>query len=183
MDRPDIPRLVGDLMRLGTIESVAHAQGTCRMRIGDIVTGDLPWLAGRAGAVSIWSPPTVGEQCMLLCPEGDHEAGLVLPGLFSSTNPAAGTDADSVVIKFADGTLLRYDLAAHALEATIAAGGTVAIDAPGGVSIKGPVAIEGPVTINGKLTASDDVVADGKSLRSHKHSGVSSGGAVSGPPQ
>mgnify|MGYP007125467811 FL=1 len=43
--------------------------------------------------------------------------------------------------------------------------------------------INGDVAVQGKLTASEDVIADGKSLKSHKHLGVTTGSGVSGAPQ
>ena len=43
--------------------------------------------------------------------------------------------------------------------------------------------INSDVTINGKLTATTDVVGGGISLKSHTHSGVTSGGSNTGLPQ
>ena len=34
--------MVGDVVRMGTVASVDHAQATCRVRIGEIESGDLP---------------------------------------------------------------------------------------------------------------------------------------------
>jgi hypothetical protein len=45
------------------------------------------------------------------------------------------------------------------------------------------VTVMGDVQVNGTLTASTDVVAAGKSLKTHIHTGVQTGGGVSGPPQ
>lgn len=186
----DPQKLVGDAMRLGTIERVDLAGATCRVRVGEIVTGDIPWLAARAGSVSIWCPPSIGEQCLLLCPEGDEENGVALLGLYSDPNPAPAS-TDLFLARFADGAELTYDPAAHELRATLPGGGKVeivapgglSIDAQGGVTIKGPVSIEGDVSIQGTAKASTDVIGGGKSLRDHKHTAVAAGTAVSGPPQ
>lgn len=186
----DPQKLVGDALRLGTIERVDLAGATCRVRVGEIVTGDIPWLAARAGSVSIWCPPSAGEQCLLLCPEGDEENGIALLGVYSDANPAPAS-SDLFLARFGDGAELAYDPGAHELRATLPGGGTAKITAPGGltidaqagVTIKGPVSIEGDVSIQGTATASTDVVAAGKSLKSHKHTAVAAGTAVSGPPQ
>jgi phage baseplate assembly protein gpV len=53
----------------------------------------------------------------------------------------------------------------------LARASSAAIEATGGITIRGDVAIEG------KLTASDDVIADGKSLKNHTHGGVQAGAA------
>lgn len=173
-DTPDLPRLIGDIARVGVV--VSRSGDTCRLQLGDLVTGDVPWISGRAGSARVWSPPSIGEQCLLICPEGDAAAGVVLPGIFSDANPAPADD-DAWLVTFEDGTRLRYDPATHALEAILAAGGTVTIDAPGGLTVRGPV------TIEGTLTATEDVVAAGTSLKDHVHLKVQPGTGISGAPQ
>ncbi|CAM8673035.1 phage baseplate assembly protein V [Sphingobium sp.] len=173
---PDPERLTGEILRYGTIASVDLGNATCTVESGDIVTGDLPWVAQRAGAVLAWSPPTVGEQCLLLAPEGDLACGLVIVGLYSDACPAPSSSPDITLLKFPDGAILSYDHAAHALAATLPAGGTVAITADGGVTI------DGPLQVNGKVTATEDVVAAGVSLKDHKHGQVQAGTAQSGKP-
>jgi phage baseplate assembly protein V len=174
-DPADIQRLIGDIGRLGTIVSVDLAGATCRLEVGEIVTGDLPWLAPRAGTTRIWSPPSIGEQCLLLCPEGDTNAGIILPGIFSDARPAPSDKAE-LLIACDDGARIGYDPEAHALTALLPAGATARIEATGGITLVGDV------TLEGKLTATGDVVAAGVSLQHHKHAGVSAGGALSGEP-
>jgi phage baseplate assembly protein V len=172
----DPERLTGEVLRYGTIASVDLANATCTVESGDIVTGDLPWVAQRAGAVRVWSPPTVGEQCLLLAPEGDLACALVIVGLYSDACPAPSTDPNVTLLAFPDGAILSYDHAAHALAAALPAGGTVDITADGGVTINGGL------TVNGLVTASEDVVAAGISLKDHKHDQVQAGTAQSGKP-
>lgn len=192
---PDHERRLGDLIRLGTIAAVDLAAGRCTVTVtDDLVTGPLPWLAGRAGAVSAWSPPTVGEQVILLCPEGDIAGGVVLLGLFSDANPAPAADAHPL-IKLPDGSTVRFDGDSHALALTLVQGGRLTLSAPGGAAITGDVAIEGElsihgdVTVRGGLSVSGDVTAQGDvragtvSLKGHVHLGVQTGGGVSGAPK
>ena len=178
----DPEQMAGELVQLGRIVSVDHAAATCTVEIGDLTTGELPWLAPRAGALRIWSPPTVGEQVLVLAAEGDLANGVVLPALWSDAHPAPSDSADVVHLEFADGAILAYDVAAHALTATLPGGGTAAITAPGGLTITGDVTIEGDVTLSGTLTADTDVIGGGKSLKGHRHTAVTSGTAQSGPP-
>lgn len=186
----DIEQFAGDLVQIGTVATVDVAAATCTVAIGDLETGDLPWLAARAGAVRLWSPPTVGEQVLLLAPDGDLANGVVLAGIWSDAFPPPSASADLLLAAFADGANLSYDQAAHVLSATLPAGATVSITAPGGVTITadsgvaitGDVSISGDVTVTGTLTADTDVVGGGKSLKGHKHGGVAAGGAQSGPP-
>jgi phage baseplate assembly protein V len=185
----DPAQLTGEVVQIGTIASVDHASGTCTVIIGDLTTGDLPWLAPRAGGVKIWSPPSVGEQVIVLCAEADLALGLVLPGITSNANPAPSSSADLVLIEMPDGATLSYDHAAHALAAILPAGGTATIDAPGGltfnadVTINGRTIMNGDVDVDGKVAASTDMTAAGISLKSHLHPGVQAGGAKTRPPE
>lgn len=178
----------GEVLRLGTIASVDLANGTCTVESGDIVTGDIPWVAQRAGSVRHWSPPSVGEQCLLLAPEGDLAAGLVIVGLYSDACPAPSSSADISLVEYPDGAVIAYDHAAHSLAATLPAGGSVTIEAPdgvtiiGGTGIVGDTFIAGNLNVSGTIKATQDVVAGTVSLTSHKHGQVQAGTAQSGAP-
>lgn len=149
----DLEQLLGDMLRLGTIASVDHASATCRVTTGEITTGPLPWLAARAGGVTVWSPPTVGEQCLLLCPEGDTLAGLVLVGLFSNSFPAPSGDPELVLVQFPDGATLSYHHGTHRLDALLPSGGHVHVLAPGGIRVEA----DAGMTVVGTLSVSDNL--------------------------
>lgn len=184
----DPQQQIGDAIQYGVIASVDHANATCTVTLGDLDTGDLPWVAQRAGGMRCWSPPSVGEQCVVLAPEGDLANGLVVLGLYSDANPSPSNDPDVIQIDMPDGASIAYDHADHALTVTLPAGGTAKIDAPGGATINGPVTINGlltvndDVTVNGTATATNDIIGGGKSLKDHKHSGVQAGAAQTGSP-
>lgn len=181
-EAPELIRLAGDLIRLGVVAQVDLAAAHCTVAItDDLITGPVPWLAF-AGALSVWAPPSIGEQVLVLCPEGDIASAVAVRGVFSDSRPAPAA-TEIFHAKFGDGTIIAYDPAAHALSVTLAAGGTAAIVAPGGVTITGDVSITGNVAVTGKVTATDDVKAGAISLKTHKHGGVQGGGAVSGVPQ
>lgn len=177
----DPEQISGELLQLGTVASVDHGGGTCTVDLGDLVTGDLPWFAGRAGAVKIWSPPSIGEQCAVLVPEGDLANGLVLLGLWSDANPPPSSDPNLVMATFPDGAVISYDHVTHYLEASLPDDGEVTISART-LTIVADVQIIGKVDIIGKATASDDFVADNVSLKDHKHTGVQAGSEQSGKP-
>lgn len=158
----DTHGLIGDILRLGTIETVDLAAGSATVRSGDIVTPALPWLE-MAGHFRTWSPPSVGEQVLLLSPEADIGGAVIVRGLFSNTFPKLGATDDHRI----DG--------ASGLSIVLKPDG-ITISAPGGI------AITGDVNITGTLTATVDVVGGGKSLKGHKHGGVQAGGAQTGAP-
>lgn len=178
----DHEQLTGEVVQLGTVASVDHAAHTCTVQLGDLETGDLPWFAGHAGGVKLWRPPSIGEQCAILCPEGDLDNGLVLLGLYCDANAPSSTDPNVTALEFPDGAAITYNHASYTLAVTLPAGGTATIDAPGGTVWNGPVTFTSDVTVNAKVTASEDVVAAGISLKNHKHLAVSAGTAQSGGP-
>lgn len=180
-DPHDIQRLIGDLARLGIVVSINLDAATARVRLGDITSDDLPWLTARAGAARIWAPPIVGEQVLVLAPEADLAGGLIIGAVFFDANPAPAADAAPLIL-FDDGARLRYDPAAHRLSLECPPG-SEALLAASEIHLVGAVRIEGDVAIVGSLTATADVVAAGKSLRDHVHTGVQAGGGISGKPQ
>jgi phage baseplate assembly protein V len=180
-DPADTQRLIGDIVREGTVDSVDLIKRTCRFRTGDLVTGDVPWLAARSGATKTWSPPSAGEQGILICPEGDTARGIVLPGLFSNAHPAPSSE-DVDLVEYGDGARIGYDPAAHALTAILPAGATARIEADGGLKIKGPVWIEGTLTVTETIEARGEITGAGKKLSTHKHTGVQAGAAQTGAP-
>lgn len=180
-------RAISDHVRLGSVIETDLAGGLARVLVGDLETDWMAWLAPRAGATRVWSPPSDGEQVVVLAPDGDLGAGIILPGLFSDDHPAPGSDGRELII-FSDGAVIAYDPDAHRLEVILPPGGAASITADGGTTIHGPVTINGNLTLNGDqscsgtITATADVVGGGKSLKTHKHTAVQAGSAQSGPP-
>lgn len=176
-------------IRLGSVVALDLDANRCRVRTGEIVTDFLPWLVPRAGAAIEWSAPSVGEQVVVLSPEGDTLAGLVLRGLYSDAFSAPSRNPDVHLVRFADAAEIVYDSASHRLQAILPRGGTATITADGGVVINGPLTVNGNSQINGEVnvagtvTAKQDVIGAGVSLKGHVHSGVKSGGDMSAGPQ
>lgn len=191
----ELQRQLGNAIRLGTVAVVDLAAARCRVDTGEVKTDFLPWFVPRAGNTIEWSAPVVGEQGVLLCPGGDTHGAVFLRGVYSDAFPAPSNAETKHLIRFPDDALVEYDHSAHQLKATLPGGGKVEITADGGVTINGPLTVNGDTEINGHTqvngdadvsgtaTAQTDVVGGGKSLKGHKHLGVISGGAVSGPPQ
>lgn len=178
----DAPRDIGDLIRFGTIASVDLAAGRCTVQAGDLVTGLIRWIEVRAGKTRTWSPPSIDEQVILICAEGEIAAGVALRGISSSAYPPVG-NAMRELIEFEDGAVIAYDPEAHLLEAILPAGGKVSVTAPGGMTITGPVSIEGRLSVSQDIAADGDVTGSGISLAHHLHGQVKSGTEKSGLPQ
>lgn len=170
---------IGNLARVGVIHSVDLDAGKAVVAFGDERTPPIDWLTS-AGDTSIWLPPTVGEQVMVLAPEGDIEQALILGGLPSSLFAPLFKGA-RVAIRFKDGALLEYDPEGSALRFELP--GSAVCTVPGGFRIEGDVEIQGRLHASGQIKSDDDVLADTISLKDHPHTKVQPGTGVSGPPQ
>lgn len=174
----ELNRALENLVRAGTIAALDTKAARCRVATGGLVTGWLPFFQPRAGEDQVWDPPSLKEQCVVIAPGGRTACGFVLVGLFSQHFPAPSDSPTRHLRQYRDGAVVLYDAETHTLNATLPAGGTVHIEAPGGLSVLGNV------TIEGSLTASEDVKAGaaGISLVNHLHGGVKSGPDTSGKP-
>lgn len=172
-------RTIGDLARVGVVESVDLDAGKAVVRFGDQLTPPIDWLMA-SGDLKIWAPPAIGEQVLVVTPEGDAEQAVIAGGLPSSVFAPLFL-GEAVAIQFKDGARISYD--ADDGQLSIKSMGSVAVDAPNGVTITGDVTIDGDLGCNGTITGEIDVVGGGKSLKNHKHLGVTAGAAVSGKPE
>lgn len=185
----DAPTDADALIRVCVVASVDLAAGTCTVRLDDPDTGGdadtesppVRWLHPRMGETRAWLPPAVGEQGLLLCPGGELGAGVFVGGLHSSQIPAP-IDEPVALLRFKDGASLSYDPDAHELLLQLPSGATTVLVSDGGVDIQGDVSITGALTVSQTVTADDDVIGGGKSLKSHRHTGVQAGSAQTGAP-
>lgn len=190
MNVAELARLIENLVRLGTIDTVQVKPPRVKVKSGNITTAWLPWLSLRAGADREWDPPTVGEQVVLLSPSGLLAQGVVLTGLFSDRIPANGDREGLHRRTYRDGAVIEYDSIGHRLRAILPAGGVTDLNSTGGINIVGPInhtgdyTQQGNQTVTGKVTVSEDVVAgaDSISLINHRTSGVMPGTGNSGAP-
>lgn len=191
-------RQKGNLIRIGTVAELDLDAARCRVASGEITSDWIPWLVPRVGTTIEWSAPSVGEQGIVLCPDGDTIGAVFLRGLYSDAIPAPESAATVHLVRFPDGTEIRHDDEAHAMAVTIADGGTVEITASGGVTVNaeqgvtinadtttlnGDLQVNGDIRGTGTATIDTDVIGGGVSLKTHVHPGVQSGGSVTAPPQ
>ncbi|GHE20111.1 phage baseplate assembly protein V [Halomonas urumqiensis] len=172
----ELLRLIHNLVRLGTIAEVDHNSARVRVAMGELATGWLAWIDGRAGTTRTWNPPTVGEQVVVFSPGGDLSAAVVLTGLYRAQYPAPSASADVFRAVMPDGAVLEYDHAANHLRASLP--GSAEISAAAGVTLNADAVINGNVAING-----DSLTHNGKNVGdTHRHSGITSGPSNTGEP-
>lgn len=99
----EIDRRVANGLMLGRVTAVNAAAGRVRVAFGDLASPELPVGQMRAGALSFWWMPAVGEQVLVGCPSGDIGQGIVLCSVFAGNAPSA--DAAVPMIDLAGGRL------------------------------------------------------------------------------
>lgn len=204
----ELARRLENLIRLGRIKTITPSQPftTVTVDLGEITTANIRFLNLRAGDDKTWDPPSIGEEVVVLSPCGVLEMGIAIAGLNNESNPAPSNDLNKNIRIYSDGCFISYDVSTHALEVILPAGGTAELTALGGITINGDTTINGNIQVNGSqamtgnntvggsqlvqgsshsignFSTDADVKAGNISLKSHKTSGVQTGGGTSGVP-
>lgn len=137
MDTAELIRLLENVVRTGTVTEIDESRWRVRVESGGLTTTWLRWNAQRAGAFSLWFPPSVGEQVWLLCIGGNPETAIIGGSLYSNDNPAPGASATEMVMTAPDGARFHYDASAGAL--TVSGIKTARLEAAVSVTLDTPV--------------------------------------------
>lgn len=141
-----------NLIRVGIVSSTNPAVCTARVAFEDrsaVVSFDLPILVrGSLKTKDYWMPDP-GEQVLCIFLPSGNAQGFILGSIYSEKDKPPVSDGDKRHISFSDGTQIEYDQSTHILT----------------IDIKGPINI----VVNGDVNISGDVIADGKSLKTHTH--------------
>ncbi|MQP64715.1 phage baseplate assembly protein V [Niveispirillum sp. SYP-B3756] len=192
----ELARCLANMIRIGTVSDADYGGPKVRVKAGDLHTGWLPWLTTRAGKDVTWWPPEVGEQVLILCPDGDPAQAVVLMAIYSTAQPAPADRPTIHLTRYPDGAEISYDREAHQLTAnipgdvsltatgtvTVKADGVIDVESASGITIKAPtVTIEGTLKVKGDLSqagnldvtgnvnASGTVMDAGGNSNHHKH--------------
>lgn len=149
----EVERRLASFMRIARIVDVDPGSARARVTFGgETESAWLPFTTARAGGARVWSPPVVGEQVVVMAPDGNTAQAVIAGSLPSDQFPPPSSDGSTYQINLPGGVSISV------------AGGAVHITAPGGVIVNG------------------DVVADGISLKTHRHGGVDRGGSQTDEP-
>jgi phage baseplate assembly protein V len=205
----EIERRLANLVRIGVIDQVDEAARRIRVRSGATLTAWLPWPADVGKNYNRWRPLRAGTQVILVSPSGDLAQAVIAGMMYTAALDAPVDDPNLDVIAFDDGTVLRYDSGTSKLQiecvgdvqvqcvnAEVTASAGVTVDAQtvdvtaqavtvtaSTLDITAATSHDGNINVTGTITVSGgDVIADGKSLKTHVHGGVTAGAAVTGVP-
>lgn len=123
----ELHRRVANLIRLGVIHEIDYEQARVTVQLGKITTDWLPWLTAQAGTDRNWHPPSVGEQVVLLSPQGDYSQGVVLHGIYQAQCPAPANTPDQTHYRNADGSHYTYDRPTHTLTVNVIPEGALTV--------------------------------------------------------
>lgn len=132
-------RRIANVISVGVVTGIDAAAVRARVRIGALETAMVPVTQMRAGRFRFHAMPAVGEQVVVLAPDGDYARAVVSASITAGNAP--GSDGDHITIDMGGGE----------------------------ARITGTLVIEGDVRITGRVTVSEDVVAAGISLVEHRH--------------
>ena len=158
-------RLAGTSMR-GKIKEVDASKAQVRVVIGTDEDGAevlSPWVPYKqtAGAMKFHNPPSVGQTMDIRSESGDISQGIAEAFHWSDDNPANSTAGDAHKLTFGDVTI---DLSNGGLKLTC-----------GGATFE--------FTGGGFKQTGGSITHDGHAIdKTHKHTQVVVGGALSGPP-
>lgn len=184
-DFADLNRRIESLLREGTVIEVDHGARRVRVESGGLQTDWIRWLAQRTGDSLVWDPPSIGEPGLLFCPSGEPTTGLFLPGVYCDGHDSPSSSPTQHVRVYRDGARVQYDFAAHALTATLPAGATVHVIAPGSVTVETETATvkAKSVTLDADdTTVTGSLLVKGRLTFESGATGKNGGGAGGGGP-
>lgn len=156
-----------DICKIGTICEVDTLhRSLAKAMICGRTTDLLPVMQNANGFKRGYSPLRIGEQVLVLSPNGDASGGIILRGIFNSTckEPNGASDTAEVT-EYEDGTIISYDTGLRELKieasdkiTIVCKNATVTADT---VSISATTTNIGDVSIVGNLTVSGAIVGSG----------------------
>ncbi|MCB5198594.1 phage baseplate assembly protein V [Loktanella sp. TSTF-M6] len=81
-------RRIANVLQVGTIVSVDPAGPSVAVNLGDITIPAAAVGMMRAGGLSLWWMPAIGEQVLIACPGGDMARAIVVCGIFAGNAPS-----------------------------------------------------------------------------------------------
>ena len=161
-----------NLIRLGTVCEINAAKAKIRVSIGEIKTPWISWLTTRAGADKNWWPPSIGEQVVVLSPEGNLKLGIALGSTYFRHNAAPESNTQVHNITYSDGSAISYNKEQQTMSVScvgkivINAAKTMEIAAQNGINItsSAPINIKANDSVSINSSTEVNIAGPGVSL-------------------
>ena len=178
----ELERKLNNMLILGTITAIDLEQHKVQVISGELPTPWLPWLTQRAGRdVSYWAP-SLDEQVLVLCPQGEPSLGVVLPALYQNQYPAPSHEDVACGFLFSDGTAMSYKKNDHQMIIHLSEEGTLHLHAPLGFFITGNLVVEGHISASQTISdGTRSMDEDRQRFDSHTHTSPETGASTSTP--
>lgn len=177
--------------RIGIVTSYDPDNFSVRVNIQpeQIISGWLPvaspWIGDGWG---MFAAPNVGDMLVVEFIDGRIDAGMVIARFYNDEDrPLAVQSGEFWLVHKLGGFFKLLNTGAVAF--SDGSGATLTLNGDGTISSqatqwthRGPVTFLDDVQVDGTVTANSDVIGGGKSLKTHLHGGVASGGSNTGPP-
>lgn len=160
--RRELSPEVSNLIRTGSVTALQVRPPRVRVSTGGIETDWICWGERRAGSrAKTWSPPSVGEQVVLLCPEGDIGQAIVVCSINSDSQPAPADAADIERTVFGDGSVVEFDADTSTLTVNAGQGRVVVICDAATVTAASTVELDTPqVNCTGKVSIAEEATIE-----------------------
>lgn len=183
--------------RMGVVTSYDPKRYAAKVTLqpDDLQTGWLPvascWIGKSWG---FFTPPNIGDQVTVEFCDGDIGAGTIVGRIWDDNQVALAVQSGEAWLVHKSGQSIKLTNDGK-LTLDDAHGATIVLDGAGNlvsqakqwthtgpVEFKSAVHFDDNVQVDKTLTANTDVIGGGKSLKTHTHPGVQTGGGNTGQP-
>ena len=169
----DLRRRVNNLIRIGRVSEVDYATAKARVQIGKLTTDFLPWLTP---STALWIPLKKDEQVLVLSPNGDLQAGIILPALYYQSMAAPSSDEAKIMV------VADIDHQGNQeISGNVDTQGTVSVQ--GEISTESGIKAKSDITTDGGVKAKSEVEGNGVKLSTHTHNVQYIGAGQGATPQ
>lgn len=163
----DLLRRLCNIARVGIVTEIDGK--FARVSSGDNTTTWIPWAVARAGDTRTWLPPSVGEQVIIISPDGELRNAFIIGSLYCDAHdaPATGTGHH---VTYLDGAEFIYSPKDSSLH--VSGIKTLTLDASSTVKVNCAAAI---LTANKKITLDAPEVVCTKKLTTASFSATEGG--------
>lgn len=133
------------MLRIGEVTSTDPASCTCRVTFDDddgLTSFDLPVIQRNTLKNSDYHMPDIGEDVLCVFLASGTEEGFILGSWYAGEVTPPESSGDKRTVRFADGTVLSYDRAAHKLTADVKGDIEVTLTGKADVTAQGAISVE-----------------------------------------